>query len=380
MAERLDLNLNGPVLPPPDGIESNLDNPPNRNALVIGLTSFFLAISLISLLVRAYAKLLYMKNTQTFGDLLIIPAIGTYTAGSIIVFRIAITSGFFVHGWDFRLKDLSWFYYNLFLGTQLYLATMITLKSAILVEWARIFGPGSSKLFRWSCYILVALNAIYYTVNIILECTACIPREYYWDKTIPGGTCRYSAILSLISALVNLVFDVAILILPQGVLWRLTMSRRKRVGCTVVFVIGLLACACAALRIAFGVAYVSSDDYTYLLSPQTILCNAEIAAGFLVFAAPAAPKPMLYLTQQVIGSVNQLIRSARSSSRGTATGAESGFDSQSGPFKSLFSRKKLRSDLYDPIDKHDDLALRKFSSWKDPNVSEQRPLMSSSIE
>ncbi|KAI2608212.1 uncharacterized protein GGS25DRAFT_489276 [Hypoxylon fragiforme] len=66
MAEPLDLN--GPVLSPPDGIESNLDNPPNRNALVIGLTSFFLVISLLFLLVRAYAKFVYMKNTQTLGD------------------------------------------------------------------------------------------------------------------------------------------------------------------------------------------------------------------------------------------------------------------------------------------------------------------------
>ncbi|KAI1467742.1 uncharacterized protein F4812DRAFT_427450 [Daldinia caldariorum] len=361
MAESPDLN--GPVLSPPDGIESNLDNPPNRNALVIGFTSFFLAISLIFLLVRAYARLFYAKNTQALGDSLIIPAIGTYIAACIIVFRIAITSGFFVHGWDFRLKDLAWFYYNLFLGTQLYLATMITLKSTILLEWARIFGPGSRKAFRWSCYIIAALNAIYYTINIILECTACTPREYYWDKTIPGGTCRYSAILSLISAIVNLVFDVAILILPQGVIWRLNMSRRKKVGCSVVFIIGHLACVCAALRIAFSVAYVSSDDYTYQLSPQTILCNAEVAAGFLVFTTPATPKPILYLTQQAMGSMDRLIRSARSGSRGTAAGVESGFNSQSRPFKSLFFRKKSGSNLYNPIDERNDLQL---SSWKYP--------------
>ena len=117
---------------------------------------------------------------------------------------------------------------------------MITLKSAILLEWARIFGPGSRKAFRWSCYIIAALNAIFYTINIIIECTGCTPLEYYWDKSIPGGICRYPSRLLLISAIVNLVFDVAILILPQGVIWRLNMSRRKRIGCSIVFVIGLL--------------------------------------------------------------------------------------------------------------------------------------------
>lgn len=62
------LDPNGPVMPPPDGIESNLDNPPNRNTLIIGLSSFFLAIPLIFLLLRAYARAFYMKNTQTLGD------------------------------------------------------------------------------------------------------------------------------------------------------------------------------------------------------------------------------------------------------------------------------------------------------------------------
>ncbi|KAI1851632.1 hypothetical protein JX266_003094 [Neoarthrinium moseri] len=230
----------GAVLPPPDGVEPNLDNPPNGNALINGLTSLFLAISLIFLLIRAYARTSYMKNRPALGDYVILPAIGTYIAGCVFVFRVAATSGFFVHGWDFRLKNLAWFYYNLFLGTQMYLATMIFLKTAILLEWARIFGPGSRKAFRWTCYIIAGLNSTYYIINIILECTSCTPREYYWDKTIPGGHCLDAAVLSLTSALVNLLFDLAILLLPQGVIWRLNMSRRKRVGVSVVFVIGLL--------------------------------------------------------------------------------------------------------------------------------------------
>lgn len=129
---------------------------------------------------------------------------------------------------------------NLFLGTQMYLASMIFIKSAILLEWARIFGPSSRSTFRLTCYALAVVNAIYYTINISLEVTSCRPRAYYWDKTIPGGKCVYNGpALSLTSALINLLFDLAILLLPQGVIWKLNMSRRKRVGVSAVFIVGL---------------------------------------------------------------------------------------------------------------------------------------------
>ncbi|KAI0540241.1 hypothetical protein GGR58DRAFT_462090 [Xylaria digitata] len=363
------LDPNGPVIPPPEGVVSNLENPPNQNALVQGLTSFFLALSLIFIIIRIYAKTIYNNNRPTLADYIIIPAIGTYVAGCIFVYRVAATSGFFVHGWDFRLKNLSWFYYNLFLGTQMYLATMIFLKPAILIEWARIFGPGNRKGFRWTCYTLAGLNSTYYLINILIEVNSCQPRAYYWDKTIPGGHCLDGPVLALTSALVNLVFDVVILVLPQTVIWRLNMSRRRKAGVSVVFVIGLLAVVSAALRIAFGAAYVSNIDYTYILSSQSILCIAELTAGFLVFASPAAPKPVLHLFKQAGSSVDRLIGSKRGSSRGTETEEQ-----QPRSFMSLFREKRSRSYLSDQVAEKDSLSLRKLSTSKskDSNLSNRK--------
>ncbi|KAI1362866.1 hypothetical protein F5Y08DRAFT_310830 [Xylaria arbuscula] len=354
------MDLDGPVLPPPDGVESNLDNPPNGNALVIGLISFFLSIALIFITLRIYAKTIYLKNRPDIGDYVILPGIGTYVAGCIFCYRVALTSGFFVHGWDFRLRNQSWFYYNLFLGTQMYLASMIFVKSAILLEWARIFGPSSRSTFRLTCYILAVLNAIYYTINISLEVTSCRPRAYYWDKTIPGKCVYNGPALSLTSALVNLLFDLAILLLPQGVIWKLNMSRRKRVGVSAVFIVGLGACTSAILRIVFGVAYVTTNDYTYIISPQSILCIAEVTAGILVFAAPATPKPVVYLVKQAGSSVDRLLRSTRATSSGIDSGTERSE-------KGMYSRRKPSKDPYDRVMESDSMQLTKISTSGDSN-------------
>jgi hypothetical protein len=118
---------------------------------------------------------------------------------------------------------------------------MIFLKSAILVEWAQIFSPGSKGSFYWTCYGVAGLNALYYLINIILENTAYTPREFYWDKSIPDGKMNFDASkLALSSAIINLIFDLVVLVLPIRKIWGLNMKLKKKAGCTLVFIVGLM--------------------------------------------------------------------------------------------------------------------------------------------
>ncbi|KAI1093469.1 hypothetical protein F5B19DRAFT_449504 [Rostrohypoxylon terebratum] len=45
------------------------------------------------------------------------------------------TDGFFVHQWNFRVSDLIIFNKGFVLAYMLYCATVMTIKSAIIVEW-----------------------------------------------------------------------------------------------------------------------------------------------------------------------------------------------------------------------------------------------------
>ena len=116
---------------------------------------------------------------------------------------------------------------------------MMILKPVILLEWVHIFVPGQRNAFYWTCYIVAAINFIYYAINIILENVSCTPRERYWDKTVPGS-CWNASILSGVSAIINLIFDVIMVALPQGIIWKLNMSRKKRFGVSLVFIMGLM--------------------------------------------------------------------------------------------------------------------------------------------
>lgn len=82
---------------------------------------------------------------------------------------------------------------------------------------------------------------MYYTAATASQNLACTPHRYNWDKLIPGGGhCVDVKRLNLASACINVVSDVAILILPQQIIWRLQMSTKRRFGVSIIFAAGLL--------------------------------------------------------------------------------------------------------------------------------------------
>ncbi|KAI0427501.1 hypothetical protein F5Y09DRAFT_316026 [Xylaria sp. FL1042] len=301
-------DLNGPAASPPPGVTQNLDNPPNENDVVIGVTSLFLLLVGVFVLIHVYARVFFLKKVR-FEDYLIIPILGTYVAFSVFWLRIALTpgTGHFVHIWDFRLKNLAPFYHNVFLCVQLYGATMLVLKPAILLEWCRIFSANNPRgYFFWISVAVSVINILNYLLGIIIESTSCSPQAAWWDKTIPGH-CLDTQILALTTAIVNLVLDVVILILPQRTIWKLQMSWKKRLSVSIVFIVGALATASAAARLATSQIYEESPDLTYNTSQTGLWLAAEMTAGIIIYATPATPKPMAYLMQQAGSSMSKLL-------------------------------------------------------------------------
>lgn len=56
--------LNGPALVPPAGVTPNLDNPPNRNAISLAVTTVCLSVSTVAFVLAAYAKLGVIKKVH----------------------------------------------------------------------------------------------------------------------------------------------------------------------------------------------------------------------------------------------------------------------------------------------------------------------------
>lgn len=126
------------------------------------------------------------------------------------------------------------------IGTNLYTICVIGVKSAILLEWIRIFNPhGVRNLFYWTCVSLLSANVVYYIGTAIAEHFSCIPYEKLWNRLLPGACYDWRPV-NLSAAVVNIASDIIILCAPQRVIWNLRLSRKRKLGVSVVFLVGIM--------------------------------------------------------------------------------------------------------------------------------------------
>ena len=95
---------------------------------------------------------------------------------------------------------------------------MLLLKTAIMLEWIRIFVPLRTRnIFYWSSVILILMNGVFYAAGIAVALAACWPMERRWHFWV-AGTCMESRACDIASAAINLVLDTFILVLPQRII------------------------------------------------------------------------------------------------------------------------------------------------------------------
>ena len=74
---------------------------------------------------------------------------------------------------------------------------------------------------------------------MLFEIFECTPREKIWNPSLPG-TCINIQLSFVITAVINIVSDVTILLLPLAWIWQLQMPVTRKLGVSAVFATGLL--------------------------------------------------------------------------------------------------------------------------------------------
>ncbi|CAH0022160.1 unnamed protein product [Clonostachys rhizophaga] len=278
-----------PGLAPPDGQVPQFDNPPNRDTeAMVGIIICILLTSFCVITRGTY--LVSTRQRLTIGDFLSFASVTLFFAYIGILFWFREACGFYVHQWDKHLEDLPLVLYIVHNDSVIYEATMASIKIAILLEWLRIFVPTGTRGWFWRIsWSLLALVSMYYIGAILTLVFSCIPHEKIWYTTMPGR-CSDTSVIFITSASMNLVSDVVMLILPQKKIWGLKLTSKRKFHISLAFSIGLVACACAAVRLQAGYHLYHSEDRTYSISPIALMCMAEMTCGYLIFSLPCAPK------------------------------------------------------------------------------------------
>jgi hypothetical protein len=121
---------------------------------------------------------------------------------------------------------------------QILWATSLTAtKLSILLFYCRVFSVPRVHL---AAKILVVIIFLWCSTVVLSAFLLCRPFAFNWDPTIPNGHCGNRVLSYIMTGVLNIITDLAVLCLPMPVIWGLQMRTASKIGLIAVFATGFL--------------------------------------------------------------------------------------------------------------------------------------------
>ena len=120
----------------------------------------------------------------------------------------------------------------------LYFSTSVAFKTSLILLYHRLFG-----IVRWFRSILILVESVvvcYFLVCVFVAIFECKPVSFYWDKSVPGGSCIDMKRFYQWNGVANMLIDLLILSLTFPMVWRLQIDLRKKLTLSAIFALGTL--------------------------------------------------------------------------------------------------------------------------------------------
>ncbi|KAF2449083.1 hypothetical protein P171DRAFT_516866 [Karstenula rhodostoma CBS 690.94] len=283
--------LNSPAEKVPDGVVRDLVHPWSmQHSAEASLIGLYVLVTIV-VLVRIYVQLrlgrrLVAEDYATFLTWIV------YTGAFMPVGFLLARAPMGVHQWNITLRQFARYLFLPYVEFIIWGIIILLLKIGIILQYLRIFTPSGIRGFTfWALHVVLWANVAYYVAFTFIFLFVCNPRALFWDKTITHGKCLDIFEINVISAVICVVSDLTILLLPLSRISQLNVSSRKKVGLIFLFAIGMFACATSSVRLYYNIhLWKHQHDITHQLGYISFWGTAQIPAGFLIVCLPSVPK------------------------------------------------------------------------------------------
>ncbi|KAH6625789.1 hypothetical protein C7974DRAFT_207391 [Boeremia exigua] len=309
-----------PALAPPAG---ELPFDPNASSLwstSLGILTACCVLIALSMALRVFTRMYIIKRFFTLEDALMIFA--TILFAPIVGLQLkAYQFGGSKHQWNVTVGDLLIALRYVYAVQIMYCLSLYAAKLSILLQIKHIFeGTQQRKTFIfWASWTLIVLVTCAYTATLMVLLFSCNPVRKAWNPLLPGR-CHNSA-AGYISGTINLISDIAVLLLPVVGAVQLQMDKRKKAAVSAVFATGFMcvfrclsiakahansACGASVLRLYYSSQEAKSNDKTYWLALVGLWGAVEIAMVILCGCFISFPRFLKWVREttasQVYGS------------------------------------------------------------------------------
>ncbi|KAI8669647.1 CFEM domain-containing protein [Fusarium keratoplasticum] len=272
----------------------------DRTALVWILGIVFLVIGLVGFGLRVMARVFVRAQTWGADDwvmLLAVLMMIPLNAISIPISRVGLGKDI----WNVHPDDITDFLYFFFWDELLYLGVLPVTKISILLFYLKVF-PG--KNIRLGCWILIGLNVAYFIAFELVSIFQCTPIEgawRAWDKEFPAK-CNNINMQGWMAAILNIVLDVATLCLPLWELYKLSLSRKKKIQIMLMFSVGFFVTIVSIVRLQSLASYATTSNVTQDYVEIGYWSTIEVPVSILCACMPAIRSLFSLVFPKVFGT------------------------------------------------------------------------------
>jgi hypothetical protein len=162
--------------------------------------------------------------------------------------------------------SLKWLYVAYFM----YQVAEALCQLSILAFYLRIMVEQNLRLAVW---VLIGLVTCFGLGNTFSNIFQCKPISFFWDgwREDMSGNCPVDVqLFGFIRGGVEIILDLAILILPLPMLARLNMSRKKKLRVMSMFCIGFIITIVSCLRLQAFVQFAATKNPTCMCPHQRL--------------------------------------------------------------------------------------------------------------
>ncbi|KAJ5948910.1 hypothetical protein N7454_002217 [Penicillium verhagenii] len=206
------------VVAPPPGVAADFDySHPWKFKSALIIVSVGLALSTLFLAMRIWTT---VRILSKFG----------WDDGGYIY------GGSGIHLWNVTEPMFKYFQKIILVAAVIYVPCLAFAKVGLIILYHRIMNRQPAYL--WTLYIFSAIVCGYSIAIIFALIFACTPIQKGWDSSITAGHCVNRSGLYIATAALNIVSDLALIVVPVPLVMGLQMPRVQKYGLMAMFIVG----------------------------------------------------------------------------------------------------------------------------------------------
>ncbi|KAH7304486.1 hypothetical protein BKA65DRAFT_521341 [Rhexocercosporidium sp. MPI-PUGE-AT-0058] len=258
-----------------------------RVPLAIGWFVSMMSLMMIFMAARFYARSTVQGGLQVDDWVM---AVAVILAISISILGcVATRFGLGYHVWDIRPELIVTAAKIEMVPDALIPLSMSLAKVSICLGYLRLFPTHANKIF---CYVAITY-LLCWGIGVALSLIfSCSPIQSHWDSTITDKSCIDFRAAIFASASLNVLSDFVVFLWPAHILWKVRVSRKRRLGLIFLFAVGFIVCVAGVARIYTFQYFFSSNDHTYRAAILWPITATEVNLSIICGCLPGI-KPLL---------------------------------------------------------------------------------------